>query len=386
MKNGLLHMVFFMVSCSAFAQDSVALVDENKTNISRVNNHEHLFLHKKYDSTFVFKYGFDTNYVKGYKERLVLSLYQSQRSFELDFTQQLMADSAGISPLKYYARSKKVTGIGFGYDKISFSLGITTPVPEAEIKKKGKTKYTDYGFSFTGNTYRLELAYRKYKGFWEQNTPNYDTSYSDSSAYFQRGSLTNTVVKARFFYFFNKHRFSYSAAYYNTYRQIKSAGTFFVYSDLFYNSLIDPDGYFPSQVEFLYGNYMKFNSLEAYGLTLGGGYSLNVVIFKSLYINGTVGLGGQLYQQNAKTADNKINSSVFKAGITGADLRGAIGYNGKNFFICATLLFDINVFKVEKIQMQSMLTSGYFSYGYRFRFKERNWTRAMKENKYYKLL
>jgi hypothetical protein len=386
MKNSLFPVAFILLlACSAFSQNTDNLFREDKP-VSTTPSANHFFPRKKYDSSFVFKYGFDTNYVRGYKERLVISLYQSQRTFEMDFTQALMADTSGISPLKYFARSKHVTGIAIGYDKIDFSLGVSTPVTEADIKKKGTTKYSDYGFSFTGHKYRLELAYRKYKGFWDQNTPNYDTNYTDSSAYFQRPALTNTVFKARFIYFFNNHRFSYSAAYYNTYRQLKSTGSFFAYSDVFYNSLIDPVGYFPSQVEYFYGNYRKFNSLQAYGLTLGGGYSLNIVLFKSLYVNGTVGLGGQFYQQNTKSADNLVNSSIFKAGITGADLRGAIGYNGKNFFICATILVDVNVFQVQKVQVKSLLTSGYFAYGYRFKYRERNWTRKMKNNKYYKML
>jgi len=335
-----------------------------------------------------FRWGFDTNYVTRYNERLAMSIFQSQRTFELNFEQTGINDPQKTSVLKYIARSNKATGISLSYDKISFSLAYTTPLPETEIARKGKTKYSDYGISFTGNKYRLELSYRNYKGFYENNTYKYDSLWtSDTSVYYKRPDMNNLVLKTKFFYFFNKkRRFSYNAAYYNTYRQLKSAGSFFVYSDAFYNSITDPEGFFSPQVDSFYSDYKRFNFLEAYGLTLGGGYTFNLVVWKSLYFNGTMGLAGQFYQQNTKTADEKISREVFKAGLTGADVRWVLGYNGKNFFIRGSFNVDITVYKLSEIRMTAQLISGTFALGYRFKFKERNWVKKMKENKFYKML
>lgn len=333
----------------------------------------------------IYPWGFDTNYIKRYNNRLAVSIFQSQRTFELNVSQREISDPNSLSTLQYIARSNKATGITIAYDKISFSLARTTPLPESEIYRKGITYYSDYSFSFTGSRYRLELSYRDYKGFYESNPTKYDSTFTDTSVYFKQPNLDNMVFKTKFIYFFNSHKFSYLAAYTNTYRQMKSAGSFFVYSDLFYNTITNPTGYFPSQIESYYGLYKKFNSLEAYGLTLGGGYSVNLVMFRSLYVNGTLGLAGQFYQQNTKTEDGYSNST-FKAGITGADMRGAIGYNGKNFFISATILVDLTFYNVSKITLGSKLIGGSFAYGYRFRFKERKWVKAMKNNKLYKLL
>jgi hypothetical protein len=353
---------------------------------SNTNSKDTLTLTKKDSLRIVYPWGFDTNYVRRYNDRIAISLFQSQRTFALSVSQTGIPDDVQKSTLEYIARANKATGISVAYDKISFSLSYTTPLPEAEIKRKGKTKYSDYSFAFTSYRYRLELAYRNYKGFYEGNTSRYDTSFTDSSAYYQRPDLSNLVLKARFIYFFNKRKFSYSAAYSNTYRQLKTGGSWFAYTDIFYNSVYDAAGFIPSQVDTFYQDYKKFSALEAYGLSLGGGYTVNIVLFKSLYINGTLGLSGQFYQQNSQTADGLINNSVFKAGITGADLRGAVGYNGKNFFIRATILYDLTVFEVAKVNISSQFIGGSFAFGYRFKFKERKWVKKMKNNKYYKLL
>lgn len=379
-----LYIIILTLGCQSllFAQVSVTAVEVD----SNTKNSDTVVLTKKDSLRIQYPWGFDTNYVRRYNERIAISIFQSQRTFELNMSQTGMDDAAKKSTLQYIARSNKATGFCVAYDKISFSLAYTTPLPEDEIKKKGKTKYSDYSLAFTSYRYRLEMAYRNYKGFYEGNTANYDTAYNDSSAFYKRPELNNLVLKTRLIYFFNKRKFSYSAAYSNTYRQMRTKGSWYVYTDLFYNSLTDPTGFLPAQVEHYYEDYRKFNSMEAYGLSLGGGYSLNIVMFKSLYVNGTFGLAGQFYQQNTKTADGVINNRILKAGITGADLRGAIGYNGKNFFIRTTLLVDVTVFNVGKISIGSQLIGGSFAYGYRFKFRERKWVMKMKNNKLYKIL
>lgn len=340
---------------------------------------------KAQDST-AFRWGYDTNYVRRYNDRLALSIFQSQKSFEFNFTQKLSNDSLGISPINYIARSNKVSGITLDYDKISLSLGFKTPVSESEIARKGSTTYTDYSISFTSSKYRIEGAFKNYQGFYDANTSRHDSTFNDTSAYFKRPDMRSFLIRGKFFYFFNKkRRFSYSAAYVNTYRQLKSAGSMFAYGDVFYNKIEDPLSFIPPQLHNAYQEYAFLNNIKAYGLTLGGGYTLNLVLLKTLYVNGTLGLAAQFYQQETASSDGFIHHSVFKAGITGANLRAAIGYNAKNFFTSITFVTELSTYNFSKVSVQSTLFSGVFSLGYRFPFKERKWIKKMKENRYYKM-
>lgn len=345
-----------------------------------------LLIHNCLGQNEAVKWGFDTNYVKRYNDRLVLAVYQSQRTFEIDFIQKMNYDPNNQSALLYVARSNKVTGLSLAYDKISFSYGFKTPVSETELYRRGKTKYNDYSFSFTSSKFRIETAYRNYKGFYDEHTARYDTLFNDTLPYFQRPEMKNVVVKLRGFYFFNHKRFSYGAAYNNTYRQVKTAGSFIAYTDVFYNLLTDPEHFLPTQVMEYYQDYKNLNSFENYGVGIGGGYTLNLVLLKSLYVNGVFGLSGKFFQQNLSSSDDSLNSSTFRAGINGADLRGAIGYNGKNFFISAYFNYEISVFGTRSVNLNSKLISGSFTFGYRFPFKERKWVKKIKENKLYQKL
>jgi len=337
--------------------------------------------------TSVIRWGYDTNYVKRYNDRLAISLFQSQKSFEFDFTQTLTQDTAGNSALNYIARSNTVSGISVAYDKISFSLGVKTPVAESEVAKKGKTDYIDYSIAFTSSKYRLEAAFKNYEGFFESNTARYDTTFNDTTPYFQRPDMRSFLMKVKFFWFFNKkRRFSYAASYNNTYRQVKSAGSLFAYSDIFYNRITDPSSFIPPQLYGVYSQYAMLNRIQATGLTLGGGYSLNLVLLRTLYVNGTLGFAGQFYQQQTSSSDGVVNTKVFKAGISSADLRAALGYNAKNFFLSFTFVTELNVYRFLKVSVTNTLFSGLFSLGYRFPFRERKWITKMKGNRYYKML
>ncbi len=329
---------------------------------------------------------FDTTYVIRYNHRLAVSLYQSQKTFENEFRLLHSADTSISSNLDFFAPSNQVTGITVAYDKISLSLGVKTPITQAQIKKQGVTKYADYGFAFTTNRYRLDFTLKNYVGFYDANTANYDTNYTDTSAFFQRPDMTNLLIKVRGYFFFNKKKFSWAAAYSNTYRQVKTAGTFFAYSDFYYNDLNDPKTFIPSQLTKAFGLIGTLKQVKAVGSTLGGGYSFNLVLFKSLYVNGTLGLAAQLYQQTLKSADGKGDNNKLKFGITGADIRAAVGYNAKNFFISLSGGTDLSVLNIQDAQIFSKLIGANFNLGYRFPFKERNWVKKMKEHRLYKKL
>jgi hypothetical protein len=336
--------------------------------------------------TTALRWGYDTNYVRRYNDRLAISVFQSQKSFEFDFSQKLVPDDNAISALTYIARSNKVSGISVAYDKISFSIGAKTPVSESEIAKKGTTSYNDYSIAFTSNKYRLEAAYKNYEGFYESHTGRYDSTFNDTTPYFKRPDMRSFLLQVKFFYFFNHKRFSYSASYANTYRQMKSSGSFFAYSDLFYNKIRDPMRFIPPQLDSMYGNYSNLNTIRATGLTLGGGYSFNLIILRTVYFNGTLGLAGQFYQQQTVSSDGRINSTVLKAGFTGSDLRAALGWNDRNFFASLTFITELSVYNFSKVSVTSRLFSALFSVGYRFPFKEGKWIKKLKENRYYKML
>lgn len=324
----------------------------------------------------------DSSYYYKYDDRLVVAMYQSYRTYNLLFSQTVTPDSTGRSILEYHADANNITGIELDYDKFSLSFGIKSSSPNTY--KKGNTAYSNFGFSFGGNRWRLETSYRKYKGFYDIRTAAYDTTYRDSLPYYQNPSLTNRSVRAKFFYFFNNKKFSYSSAYSCTYRQTRTAFSWALVGNIYQNTLSADTSFFPHFVRNMYGGNADLNRLGVVGLSGGAGFSGNIVLFRSLFVNLTFLIGPEI--QWRKYAHYSGASRTF-AYLTGAgDGRASIGYNSRNFFMTLTTLNDFYATNGRGLQFTTKFISGAFTFGYRFKVKDPKFMGKVRENKFYKML
>ena len=331
---------------------------------------------------------YDSIYVRKYNNRLVVSLFQSTRSYNVLFTQKLVSGSGidTLSTSNYVAQANNVTGLSFDYDKISFSLGKSTPLTSDDVYKKGKTSYSDYGFSFSGSKYRLESSYRRYQGFYDDRTHFYDTAYTAKSPYYQNPSLSTRSFKVKGLYFMNKkHRFSYSSSYSNTSRQLKTAGSFILVGNI-YNFYMHSDSLIiPPQMRSYYGTWAGVNYFNLYGLSFGAGYTFNLVLWKRIFLNLTLTAGWEVQHRYYKNDIAAFSKQEWSHSFSLIDGRTALGYNGRKFFISVTSITDYNVYDLKSMKFEVKFLSGSFNIGYRFPLKEYKPIKKMKENKYYKM-
>ncbi|MFZ5554508.1 MAG: DUF4421 family protein [Bacteroidota bacterium] len=331
----------------------------------------------------------DSNYVARYNDRFIFSLYQSWRNFDLLMTQDGGGDSTGISQLNYIARGNNNSGFGVDYDKIGFSIGWGTPVTEAEIKRKGKTSTTNFSGAINAKKFRIEMAYRRYRGFYDNYTSKRDTAFTDTSAYLQQPGMFSRMIKVKGFYFINKKkRFSYAAAYANTQRQLKTAGSF-VFISNFYNYLLENESSFiPVQTQPFYGEWKNWNRLNVFGLSFNPGYSVNVVVFKRIFLNLTGSLGVELQYRNYGSDLDETNNKDWNFAMSSGDLRASLGYNGEKFLMYLFTMGDFTNYYLDKktLTLEMRLYSGGLTMAYRFRMKDNKVTTWLKNNRIYKAL
>lgn len=334
----------------------------------------------------IFAHELDSNYVKKYKNKLVIGYFQSYRRYEITVGQKVMQDTTGLSNLKYVSPANDVSGFEINYDKISFSFGWKTPVKYDNTWKTGKSYTSAYNLSFTIPQFRIETAFRNYTGFYESNSPNYINGYNDKTPYVQKPSMEMNSGKAKALFFFNtKNRFSFMSAYSCTERQIKSAGSLFFISSFQFLGLRSKTSIIPNQVQHLYGNFYKdFNRAKSYGLGIAPGFSFNIVLFKGLFYNLTFAVGPELQSRYVSTLSG-VKYTQLKVG-TLADFRTGFGFNGKRFFWIFNLLVDFNNINHKSIKFETRYISGSATAGFRFGLKEGKLIRKMKENNYYKKL
>lgn len=328
----------------------------------------------------------DTNYVRKYPDRLIITLSQSYRQYDVRFSQDNITDTAGISNHQYIADANVTTGLAVDFDKISFSFGIkSAPPTPAAVKKKGNTDYSTFSISFNAYRFRVETSYRKYQGFYDVKSPNYLPGYVDSMPYFNPPAMGVRSLRAKSLFIFNKRRFSYNASFSNTFRQVKSAGSWLAVGNLYSYRFTADNAFFPLQTRYFYDEWGFMDKFYVSGLSIGPGATYNLVLFKRFYVNMTLTTGFDMQRQQFHTNlfDQKLVR--WRPGFA-SDFRAALGFNGRNFFMSATFKIDYNLYNAQFFVLEPRYFATDLNIGYRFPFKQRKWVKKLQENEWYKLL
>lgn len=325
-----------------------------------------------------------TKYVK-YNSRLIVSLYQSYRQYDITMQQFMVKDSVGRSKLNYLAQASNISGIEIDYDKLSFSFGFKSTSPTGTDKiKTGSTQYFDFGLNVGGNRWILETAYRRYQGFYDKNTLNYDSSFKTTGVYYQDPKLVNTTFKAKFLYFTNHKKFAFKSGYSSTYRQIKSAATWVLTANAYYNTLNTDSSFFPRAVRPYYNDYSLMRGLDVFAFSVYAGASVNLVAWRALFINATLLIGPEEQWRVYKYTDGPFYKPLFYNSVSG-DVRFSAGLNMKRFFMMVTSISDVCWYKSSSVGMLSKYVSGSFTLGYRFKVKAPKFYQKIQQTKIYKL-
>lgn len=328
----------------------------------------------------------DTNFIKKYPDRFIVTLSQSYRQYDIRYTQTLVNDTAGFGAPKMIADGNAVTGLSIDFDKISFCFGIRSVQPtDTIVARKGKTKYNSYSLSFSLYRFRFETSYRRYTGFYDVKTPVYDTNFTHNGVYFQNPSMSVRSMRVKTLFVFNKRKFSYSAAYFNTQRQLKPAGSWLLVSNLYDYSFTSDTSLIPVASRPFYGVYGLMSRYRVQGISIGPGYSFNLVLFRTLYVNMTLNSGFDFQHRNIGTSDDSYNSKHWRVGAAG-DFRAAMGLNGKRMFFSITYRVDYNSYMNTGMHIEPRYHSVDFNFGYRFRMRKGRAYKALNNNKWYQLL
>jgi len=324
--------------------------------------------------------GVDTNYIKNYKDKLILALWQSERRFDISMAQTINADS-GLSKINYVANSNQVTGVSLDFDIIGFAIGFRS-VPNRD-KRTGNTDYLDLGLNFTTKGIRFENSFKRYTGFYDANTKNYTIPFNDTTPYFQNPSMNIRVVKSKVIYSINKNKFALGAAYANTKRQIKGAGSWLVVGNFYGLSMNADSSLIPNPVQPYYGIVWDgFNKMNIYAYSFGAGGTRTFVFWKNFYFNVLASIGLEKQFRHFYTYPEDVHFSYWKTWFA-ADWRVALGYNNKNFFMRLTSISDINRYDAKDMQLGLTFVGGSFDIGYRFGIKPPKVYKKFQETKLY---
>lgn len=312
------------------------------------------------------KPAWDTTRYQKFRSNLMVGIFQSYRNFNNEFQQFSIPDSTGVSTHKYIAESSLTTGIELNYDKFSLGFGIRS-TNKSNHNSNGNTQTISGNFNFGGNKWFVENSLRFFKGFYDANTGNYDTTFKETGRYNFQPNFSNTLLRTKFLYFTNHKRFAFRSAYVCNYRQLKSGATWIFSGNSTLNYMHNDSSFFPSATRPYYGDYGAMNTMRVFAIAVNAGGSASLVIWKAFFINFTFILGPEQQWRTYGYTDNQSRKLSYFS--LSGDIRGSIGLNFKRFYFISFSRNDFAVYNSSFVGITNSSIGGGFIMGWRFNSK-----------------
>ncbi len=258
-------------------------------------------------------------------------------------------------------------GIVLSYRFLSVRLGVRPTLSESELENKGRTDRFRFRLKllFDKWTHRLEYNYRR--GFYVENTNEFDTEIQDPSFKIQFPYLTTNILSGSSHYKFNDN-YSVRAIESNTEIQLKSAGTILVG--------IDYALYFVKGTEHVkledqvIINRDSYNEYSGFSPIFNAGYYYTFVLHKYWYTNVYANPGVAIDFYNTKVFNNNESINNNSTAVYFAFASGiSVGYNGKKIYFGGEYNYNINSEKYDgdDITLQPIKNNFNLFFGYRFK-------------------
>lgn len=229
----------------------------------------------------------DTNYIETYYKDLIVRLYSGEKTHSLE-----LSDMKTPYRLRYLPNGYFNMGVGVNFRSFGLSLATKIPIFQNSEVKHGETKRFGIQSYIYTNKFAVDLLASFLNGYYLNNSITHFNSYTRGKEY-QRPDISSANLGLSVNYIFNNSHFSYRAAFSDTEKQIKSAGSFLAGGSIFsYQTRADsslvPRGINPDY--FLKSRDISKSGVLAINANLGYAYSLVFLkngIFTLSYILGS---------------------------------------------------------------------------------------------------
>lgn len=161
----------------------------------------------------------DTNYIESYYNDLIIRLYSGEKTHSL-----YLSDMNTPYRLKYLPNGYFNLGAGVNFRSFGLSLATKIPIFQNSINRHGETKRFGIQSYIYSSKFTVDLLTSFLKGYYLVNSPDHFSNYTKDKEY-QRPDISSANIGVSINYIFNNEHFSYRAAFSDTERQKRSAGS-----------------------------------------------------------------------------------------------------------------------------------------------------------------
>jgi len=268
----------------------------------------------------------DTNYIENYYNDLIVRLYSGEKTHSLDLN-----DLNSPYRLKYLPNGYFNLGAGVNFRSFGISLATKVPIFQNSEYKHGETKRFGIQSYIYTSKFAVDLLTSFLQGYYLVNSSTHFKSYTKDKDY-QRPDISSANIGITVNYIFNNSRFSYKAAFSDTERQKKSAGSFIAGGSVISYRTKADSAIVPREIGpeyFLKSRDVSESGVLAFNANIGYAYSLVFLkngIFTLSYILGT-GIQDNSFDREV---DSEINRWRFSMNHSG---RIGIGYRFNRYYL-----------------------------------------------------
>jgi hypothetical protein len=272
-----------------------------------------------------FKVEKDSNFIESYYNDLIVRLYSGEKTHSLYLNDLNLPYSFKYLPNGYF-------NLGAGVNFRSFGLSLATKVPvfqNSEMKHGETSRFGIQSYIYSSK-FTVDLLTSFLKGYYLNNSYEYLDAYTKEKEY-QRPDISSANFGISVNYIFNNTRFSYRAAFNDTEKQKRNAGSLVAGGSIYSYQTKADSSIVPREIDEKY--FQKSRDISktgvlAFNANIGYAYSLiflNQGIFTFSYILGT-GIQENTFDREQ---DSKINRWRFS---TNHSFRAGIGYRFNRYY------------------------------------------------------
>lgn len=268
----------------------------------------------------------DSNYIESYRNDLILRLYSGEKSHSLELN-----DLNEPYRLKYLPNGYFNLGAGFSYRSFGISLATKIPVFQNSSVKHGDTKRFGIQYYLYSGKFSIDVLTSFSKGYYLNRSFSHLASYTKDREY-QRPDMSSANLGITVNYIFNHSRFSYKAAFSDTEKQKKNAGSLIAGGSIFSYQTIADSAFVPREIHsdyFQKSRDVSKSGVLAFNANLGYAYSLVFLkhgIFTLAYIVGS-GIQDNSFEREIIPEVNRWRFSTNHTGRLG------VGYRFNRYYV-----------------------------------------------------
>ena len=249
------------------------------------------------DSTSVKRFKPDTIYIADYTNKLTARGFLLYQELRFVYSQPVIGNVVFRPNLAYKA------GIAGYYKWFGLGLSYYSPFPQIHSAEYGKTTAIDMRINLYMNVLFVEGYIQNMKSFYISNFT------SPTGEIYTNPDIDIWALGAAAYWVTNSKRFSIRAAYIQTERQKKSAGSFMLRSNFQYSQLNTKGGLLPQDFikDFTLDQNNNVKNGYVFAMGVAPGYTYTLVFLKNFYLSGGMFAGVNWANINGYTSGGKIN-------------------------------------------------------------------------------